>query len=60
MQPNIIKFESGFEAFWIGDPSAKYVFIYFHGKCPSLPLAVSIVFTVLQEADMLWMEIHII
>jgi hypothetical protein len=32
VKPNIVTFKSGFEAFWMGNPDSKYVFIYFHGK----------------------------
>jgi hypothetical protein len=31
MRPNIVTLKSGCEAYWMGDPDAKYNFIYFHG-----------------------------
>jgi hypothetical protein len=32
LTPNIVTLKSGLEAFWMGDPDASYVIIYFHGK----------------------------
>jgi hypothetical protein len=40
MEPNIVTFKSGFEAFWMGNPDSKYVFIYFHGKLLNDPMAI--------------------
>jgi hypothetical protein len=37
LEPNIVTFKSGIEGLWLGDPSAKYVFIYFHGMQRSFP-----------------------
>ncbi|KAF7503586.1 hypothetical protein GJ744_003614 [Endocarpon pusillum] len=31
LKSNIVTFKSGLEAFWMGDPNAKYVFVDFHG-----------------------------
>lgn len=35
LKQNIIKLETGTEAYWIGSPKAKNIVIYFHGSCIS-------------------------
>lgn len=39
--PNIVTLKSGVKAFWIGDPQAKNVVIYYHGKQRTLYLTFS-------------------